>query len=200
MSFNPLISLARNAKRQKMDMQCDPQWVLDLAAERDQLRAELDAIRGQPSAALIEATRELISAAQSVNRSKAHEVRGLADEQPCYWQRKEWIDWFVENGEKARKALDALPPQQPDAVSVLREACDVPLYEAIELACGGLPDGWTVEVGAERGGAWVTLYNAAMEEVDFPSDHERLDYTVNDAIEFAILSTRQTEEEDPCAK
>lgn len=89
--------------------------------ERDQLRAELDAIRGQPSAALIEATRELISAAQSVNRSKAHEVRGLADEQPCYWQRKEWIDWFVENGEKARKALGALPPQQPDAVSVPRE-------------------------------------------------------------------------------
>lgn len=41
MSFNPLISLARNAKRQRMEMQCDPQWVLDLAAERDQLRAEL---------------------------------------------------------------------------------------------------------------------------------------------------------------
>lgn len=42
MSFNPLISLARNAKRQRMEMQCDPQWVLDLAAERDQLRAERD--------------------------------------------------------------------------------------------------------------------------------------------------------------
>ena len=100
--------------------------------ERDQLRAELDAIRGQPSAALIEATRELISAAQSVNRSKAHEVRGLADEQPCYWQRKEWIDWFVENGEKARKALDALPPQQPDAVSVPRE------LEALQAECDNL--------------------------------------------------------------
>lgn len=42
MSFNPLISLARNAKRQRMEMQCDPQWVLDLADERDQLRAERD--------------------------------------------------------------------------------------------------------------------------------------------------------------
>lgn len=121
MSFNPLISLARNAKRQRMEMQCDPQWVLDLAAERDQLRAELEAIRGQSSAELIEAVRELIGAANSVNRSRMHEVRGHDDDQPRYWQRKEWVDWLVENGEKAQQALDALPPQQPDAVSVPRE-------------------------------------------------------------------------------
>lgn len=29
------------AKRRRMDMQCDPQWVLDLFAERDELRALL---------------------------------------------------------------------------------------------------------------------------------------------------------------
>ena len=95
--------------------------IADMAAERDQLRAELDAIRGRPSAELIEAVRELTGAANTVNRSRMHEVRGHDDDQPRYWQRKEWVDWLVENGEKARKALDALPPQQPDAVSVPRE-------------------------------------------------------------------------------
>lgn len=43
--FSPLLSLARNAQRRRMDMQCDPQWVLDLFAERDalqQLRKELE--------------------------------------------------------------------------------------------------------------------------------------------------------------
>jgi hypothetical protein len=41
--YNPLLGLARNAKLRRMDMQCDPQWVLDLAAERDALLAERDA-------------------------------------------------------------------------------------------------------------------------------------------------------------
>ena len=41
--YNPLLSLARQAKLMHMEMQCDPQWVLDLAAERDELRAALAA-------------------------------------------------------------------------------------------------------------------------------------------------------------
>jgi hypothetical protein len=43
--YNPLIVLARNAKLQRMDIRCDPQWVLDLAAERDALLAERDRLR-----------------------------------------------------------------------------------------------------------------------------------------------------------
>lgn len=43
--YDPLLVLARNAKLWRMDMQCDPQWVLDLAAERDALLAERDALR-----------------------------------------------------------------------------------------------------------------------------------------------------------
>lgn len=45
--YDPLLGLARNAKLRRMDMQCDPQWVLDLAAERDALLAERDALKGQ---------------------------------------------------------------------------------------------------------------------------------------------------------
>lgn len=39
--YDPLAGLARNAKLRRMEMQCDPQWVLDLLAERDALKAEL---------------------------------------------------------------------------------------------------------------------------------------------------------------
>lgn len=102
------------------EYQEDPSYVSACETIR-KLRAELEAIRGQPSAALIEAVRDLIGAANSVNRSRMHEVRGHDDDQPRYWQRKEWVDWLVENGEKAQQALGALPPQQPDAVSVPRE-------------------------------------------------------------------------------
>lgn len=35
--FSPLLSLARHAQRRRMEMQCDPQWVLDAFAERDAL-------------------------------------------------------------------------------------------------------------------------------------------------------------------
>lgn len=37
--YDPLAGLARNAKLRRMEMQCDPQWVLDLLAERDALVA-----------------------------------------------------------------------------------------------------------------------------------------------------------------
>lgn len=44
--FSPLLSLARNAQRQRMDMQCDPQWVLDVFSERDALVTENEQLRG----------------------------------------------------------------------------------------------------------------------------------------------------------
>ena len=38
---------------------------------------------------------ELISVARSINRGKAHEIRVPGDDEPCYLQRKEWVDWAV---------------------------------------------------------------------------------------------------------
>ena len=43
--YSPLIGLARNAKLRRMEMQCDPQWVLDMAAERDALRKDGERLR-----------------------------------------------------------------------------------------------------------------------------------------------------------
>ncbi|WP_313308718.1 hypothetical protein [Stutzerimonas nitrititolerans] len=48
--YSPLRGLARNAKLRRMEMQCDPQWVLDLFAERDAARMrvkELDLLFGR---------------------------------------------------------------------------------------------------------------------------------------------------------
>jgi hypothetical protein len=39
--YNPLLGLARNAKLRHMEMQCKPEWVLELAAERDTLAARV---------------------------------------------------------------------------------------------------------------------------------------------------------------
>jgi len=39
---------------------------------------------------------ELISVVHSINRGKQHEIRVGGDDAPCYWQRKEWVDWALE--------------------------------------------------------------------------------------------------------
>lgn len=59
---------------------------------------------------------ELISAARSVNRSSAHLVKSAVDDDACYWQRKEWIDWLVSLGEQA--AAVALPADPPGAIKM----------------------------------------------------------------------------------
>ncbi|WP_298187769.1 hypothetical protein [uncultured Pseudomonas sp.] len=74
-------------------------------------------------------------------------------------------------------------------VARLREALDskVPLYEAVERACGSLPDGWKIEIHCEQGAGWVELYDDCGVICDgFPTNNERLDYTVNDAIDAAL--------------
>lgn len=47
--FSPLLSLARHAQRRRMEMQCDPQWVLDVFAERDALGAEVERLQARLS-------------------------------------------------------------------------------------------------------------------------------------------------------
>lgn len=103
MSFNPLISLARNSKRQRMEMQCDPQWVLDLAAERDQLRAERNDLR---------TTLKVVREQQAVLYVSADD---LSDDKLIVVHTAR-----TPNAVQTLR-LYALPPQQPDAVSMPRE-------------------------------------------------------------------------------
>ncbi len=50
---------------------------------------------------------ELISVARSINRGKAHEIRVPGDDEPCYLQRKEWVDWAVTACEELVEDLTA---------------------------------------------------------------------------------------------
>lgn len=63
---------------------------------------------------------------------------------------------------------------------------NVPLYEAVERACGNLPEGWTIHLCMENGAGWIELYDEEGNRVDdFPTDNERIDYTLIDALEYA---------------
>lgn len=50
-----------------------------------------------------ERLREVAKAVGSINRSRNHIVPEsvTGDDEPCYWQRKEWIDWIVDLADKA---------------------------------------------------------------------------------------------------
>jgi len=47
---------------------------------------------------------ELIGAIRSINRARQHEIKIEADDEPCYWQRKEWVDWILELANEAEAA------------------------------------------------------------------------------------------------
>lgn len=48
---------------------------------------------------------ELISAVRTINRGKSHEIKIKGDDEPCYWQRKEWVDWALNAAEEVAKDL-----------------------------------------------------------------------------------------------
>lgn len=70
----------------------------------------------------------------------------------------------------------------------LQRALDrqVPLHDAIQRACGELPDGWTIMLCAEHHAGSVELYAPDGSREEFPTNDERLDYTVIDALEHAL--------------
>ncbi|TCC09589.1 hypothetical protein E0L21_10050 [Kosakonia quasisacchari] len=39
---------------------------------------------------------ELVSAIGSINHAKHHEMMIPGDDEPVYWQRKEWVEWILE--------------------------------------------------------------------------------------------------------
>lgn len=61
----------------------------------------------------------------------------------------------------------------------------VPLHDAIQRAAGELPEGWEIRLCVEHHAGWVELIGPDGTE-DFATNNERLDYTVNDALEHAL--------------
>lgn len=48
---------------------------------------------------------ELVSYARTINRSRHQLIKVKDDDQPCYWQREEWIDGLLEICDTAQAAL-----------------------------------------------------------------------------------------------
>lgn len=92
-----------------INIPCDCKLVAQPQGEAEHLRAELQELRDSMSfrTSLIGRTitecdtlraklEELVSAVRSINFGPAHAIQILGDNEPCYPQRKEWIDWLLE--------------------------------------------------------------------------------------------------------
>ncbi|MES2488506.1 MAG: hypothetical protein V4607_01855 [Pseudomonadota bacterium] len=51
-----------------------------------------------------EAIADLISAVRSINRGRAHQIKIEGDDEPCFWQRQEWVNWLLELADTAEKS------------------------------------------------------------------------------------------------
>ena len=60
------------------------------------------------------------------------------------------------------------------------------LGKAVESAAEKLPEGYTINIVLERNSGDAVLYDEDGEECEFPSNHESLADTINDAVEFAV--------------
>ena len=60
------------------------------------------------------------------------------------------------------------------------------LEVAVQRAAGELPDGWEICICIEKDGGGVELFDSEGDEVEYPANHERLAYDVNDAIDHAL--------------
>lgn len=149
-----------------------------VVAERDQLRAELDAIRGQEPV--------------------GHQFQDREGAWHGFVNEAHYLG-TVKDGTWPIRAIYALPPQQPDAVSVpgVNEFAVEILRGALE---GGSFDGGDIQ---EMGVKYGLLFpeqrtepccesGCSCAEFGFPAECFR--------IARALLSTRQAEEDEPCAK
>jgi len=59
-------------------------------------------------AKLVEAMKSLIGGIRSINKSDHHKVNIEGDDEPCYWQREEWIKWILEEADKAEEIINTL--------------------------------------------------------------------------------------------
>lgn len=60
------------------------------------------------------ALKELIAAVRTINHRPTHQIKVEGDDEPCYWQRKEWVDWILEGCDQADRMLAELRAELPD--------------------------------------------------------------------------------------
>jgi len=78
------------------------QWCVKTSSQIDSIEYELEEAQNRIKE-LEQRVKELVSAINTINRSKRHEVPEsiTGDDEPCYWQRKEWVEWILELANEA---------------------------------------------------------------------------------------------------
>lgn len=71
-------------------------WGWDMRRQFNEQRAE----------SAEQALKRLISVSLTINRSSHHKIAVEGDDEPCYWQRKEWFEYFMETVDEANAALN----------------------------------------------------------------------------------------------
>lgn len=46
----------------------------------------------------------MVTAVRTINRSRNQEMKIPGDDDPVYWQRKEWIEWILELADELEQA------------------------------------------------------------------------------------------------
>lgn len=95
---------------------CVPDVILSLLDENLQLQRDKDSLEAvsiamrddmrearekqeaaeRRNAELSESLKDLTGVVNTVNRSRHHEIKMDDDDDPCYWRRKEWIEYLME--------------------------------------------------------------------------------------------------------
>lgn len=120
-----LISLAEEAiadaagEAQEGADYAPPEWarIVNRVSQVEQA-GETDALSG--------AVESLISGIRSINRAPHHRVQIESDDEPCYYQRKEWIDWVLDLANNAERALSRPAPGLRSAFNELASAIHYP--------------------------------------------------------------------------
>ncbi|WP_274644143.1 hypothetical protein [Pseudomonas serbica] len=136
-----------------------------------------------------EALLDLISVARSVNRGKQHEVRLPGEDEPCYWQRKEWVDWAVEAGELVAAEMKRLNPEsilasKPTTEQEIAVSAESDARSWIEFSLGG--ERWSFD------GDQLVLWDGEEELFMFHSYHGLAEPTKDTVIAYVnqLLSSK----------
>jgi hypothetical protein len=87
----------------------------------------------------------------------------------------------------ARRIADMNPGETSRCAMCHGTGVEAPtLGDLADMAAGSLPDGWEIQVRVEHEATWVDLISPERNEVDYPSNHETIEGSFADALEFAI--------------
>lgn len=107
----------------------------------------------------------------------SQEIDKLIDELariPIGWSDRRW------------DALITILRKQQEKINRGSMAEQLSFLDAVNMVARDLPEDWGISIELEKDSGIVSLTNPMGDFEDFPTNHERLDYTLRDAVDHAI--------------